>query len=145
MGTARALGCLLAALLLPSSCLWCRGRLCGLSSLLAATFSLSRRRFVFLGRRNLLRGRTAARVVVVVVVVADGVALLDLVLGAFLNLDDADVNARLAVDVGDVLAALVDLGVPGDVPAAWSVVLELVADVEVLRRELDELRRALTR
>ena len=129
MGTARALGCLLAALLLPSSCLWCRGRLCGLSSLLAATFSLSRRRFVFLGRRNLLRGRTAARVVVVVVVVvADGVALLDLVLGAFLNLDDADVNARLAVDVGDVLAALEDLRVPGDVPAAGSVVLELVAE-----------------
>ena len=105
MGTARALGCLLAARLLPSSCLWCRGRPCGLSSLLAATFWLFSLRNLFLGHRNLLRGRTAARVVVVVVVVvADGVALLDLVLGAFLNLDDADVNARLAVDVGDVLA-----------------------------------------
>ena len=110
MGTARALGSLLAALLWLLSCLWCRGRLCGLSSLLAATFWLFSRRFVFLGRRNLLRGRTADRVVVVVVVVvADGVALLDLVLRAFLNLDDADVNARVAVDVGDVLAAFEDL------------------------------------
>ena len=81
-----------------------------------------------------LRGGTADTVfVVVAVAVAEGVALLDLVVRAFRHLDNADVDTLVVAAVGDVLATRIHLGVDGDVAAAWVVVLEGVCQIEVLR------------
>ena len=88
----------------------------------------------FVHLRRSLRGGTADDDVVVAVEVAVGIALLDLVVRAFCQLDDADVDALVVAAVGEVLATLVHLGVDGHVSAAGVIVLELVVHTEVILR-----------